>query len=157
GDLRGDDVADRHAAGAEDVLHHVQALDDLGAALADDLAALARHQFGERVGVALDELGEVIEQLGAVDAAGAAPGGVGVAGGGGGGAGVGGRGAGEDADDLVLAGGAAALEAAVGRRQPAAGDQVAAGDGGGRGWTHGATSLDQRRDTAPTRSGTGGD
>ena len=40
GDLRGQHVADRHAAGAEDVLDHVQAFDDLGPALGDDLAAL---------------------------------------------------------------------------------------------------------------------
>ena len=70
----------RHAAGAEDVLDHVQAFDDLGPALGDDLAALAGHQPGEVVGLALDELGEVVEQLGAVDAAGAPPGRVGGAG-----------------------------------------------------------------------------
>ena len=74
GDLRGQHVADRHPAGAEDVLDHVQAFDDLGPALGDDLAALAGHQLGEVVGLALDELGEVVEQLGAVDAAGAPPG-----------------------------------------------------------------------------------
>ena len=46
GDLGGEHVADRHAAGAEDVLDHVQAFDDLGPALGDDLAALAGHQLG---------------------------------------------------------------------------------------------------------------
>ena len=66
-------VADRHAAGAEDVLDHVQAFDDLGPALGDDLAALAGHQLGQVVGVALDELGEVVEQFGPADAALAPP------------------------------------------------------------------------------------
>src|SRR5262249_56501381 len=62
----GEDVADRHAAGAEDVLDHVQAFNDFGLALVDDLAALAGHQPGEVGGVALDELGEGVEQLGPV-------------------------------------------------------------------------------------------
>ena len=53
----------RHAAGAEDVLHHVQPFDHLGPALGHVLAALAGHELGEGVGVALDELGEPVEAL----------------------------------------------------------------------------------------------
>ena len=63
GDLRGEHFADRHPAGAEDVLNHVQPFDHLGPALADDLAALAGHEFRQVVGLALDELGEVVERL----------------------------------------------------------------------------------------------
>src|SRR5262249_50986551 len=107
--------------------------DDLGPALGDDLAALAGHQPGQVVGLALDELGEVVEQVGVVDAAGAAPGGEGGAGGGDGGLGLGLGAAGGDADHLIEAGGVAALEAAGGGSLPAAGDQVTAGDAGGSG------------------------
>ncbi len=38
-----------------------------------DLAALAGHEAGQVVGLALDDLGEVVEQLAAADAAGAPP------------------------------------------------------------------------------------
>src|SRR5262249_15001045 len=124
GDLRGDDVAGRHAAGAEDVLHHVQALDDLGAALGNDLAALTRHQPGEVVGFLLDDLGEVVEQFGTVDAAAASPGGIGGAGGGDGLLGVSGGAPREEAKDLVEAGGIAALEVRTGRGLPVSGDEV---------------------------------
>ena len=135
GDFRGDDMAGGHAAGAEDVLHHVQSLDHLGAALADDLAALVGHQPGEGIGLAFDDLGEVVEQFGAVDAAGAAPGREGGPGGGDGLLGVSGGAPGEDAQHLVETSGVAALEVAAGGGLPVAGDEMAAGygrRGGGR-------------------------
>src|SRR5205823_14989045 len=100
---------------------------DLGLALGDDLAALARHESGEVVSLALDELGEVVEQLGAVDAAGAPPGGVGGAGGGHGVVGLPGGAGGEDAEDLVNEGGVLAGEAAPVGGVPAAGDEVPSG------------------------------
>ena len=106
---------------------------DLGPALGDDLAALAGHQLGEVVGLALDELGEVVEQLGAMNAAGAPPGGIGGARGGDGPLRFLGVASGKDADDLALAGGAAALEAFAVGRLPAAGDEVPSGEGGGHG------------------------
>jgi hypothetical protein len=37
----------RTSSGAEDVLHHVQAFDDLGPALGHVLAALVGHEYGE--------------------------------------------------------------------------------------------------------------
>ncbi len=131
GDLRGQHFADRHAAGAEDVLDHVQAFDDLGPALADDLAALAGHQPGEIVGLALDDLGEVVEQLGAADAAGAPPGRKGGAGGGDRLPRLVGAAGRENAEDLALAGRAVALETVAVGRLPAAGDEVSSGDGDG--------------------------
>src|SRR5262249_10959353 len=107
-----------------------------------DLAALARHQAGEVVGLLLDDLGEVVEQLGAVDPAGAAPAGVGGAGGGDGLLGVGGSAPGKEAEDLVGAGGVTALEVRAGGSLPAPGDEVAPRDGGGGGGgRHDGSSL----------------
>ncbi len=74
-DFRGEHIAHRHPAGAEDVLNHVEAFDDLGPAFGDDLTALAGHELGEFVGVPFDELGQVVEQLGPANPAGATPGG----------------------------------------------------------------------------------
>ncbi len=128
GDFRGQHFADRHPAGAEDVLDHVQAFDDLGPALGDDLAALAGHQLGQGVGVALDELGEVVEQLGPVNPAGAPPGGESGPGGGDGLVGDLGASRGEDADDFVPAGRVMALECFAVSFQPAAGNSMTAGD-----------------------------
>src|SRR5262249_53943710 len=128
GDLGRDDLTEGHAAGAEDVLHHVQALDDLGPALGEDLAALPGHQASEVVGLALDELGEVVEQLGPVDTAGTAPGRVGGAGGGDGPVGVVGRAERESADDRGEVAGAVAREG-LAAGGPLPGDEVTTSNG----------------------------
>ncbi len=140
-DLRGQHVADRHPAGAEDVLDHVQAFDDLGPALGDDLAALPGHQPGQLIGVALDELGQVVEQLGPVNPAGASPGRKGGAGGGDGLAGLLGRATGELTHDLVIAGGVVVGKMAAQGRLPVAGNQVLALNRKGSGGGHGESLL----------------
>ena len=72
GDLRGQHVSNRHSARPENILDHVQAFDHLRTAFAQNLAAFARHESSQRVGLALDDLRQVVEQLGAVKPAGAA-------------------------------------------------------------------------------------
>src|SRR5262249_38925810 len=117
-----------HPACAEDVLDHVQAFDDLGLALGEDLATLTGHEVGEVIDLALDDLSEVVEQLRPEDAAGPPPAGVGGPRGGDRlvGAGPAAR---RDASDTVRGSGrTAALEAGAIHRQPAAGDEVASGD-----------------------------
>ena len=61
--------------GAENVLDHVQAFDDLMRVFRDDLAALARHEVRQVVRLTLDDLCQTIEQFRPADSAQPSPGG----------------------------------------------------------------------------------
>src|SRR5262249_9943161 len=122
---------------------HVQTFDDLGAAFGNDLTALAGHQPGKVVGLALDELGEVVEQLGPADAASAPPCRVSRPRRGDGAARVLGTAGGQDANDFRGPGGVTALEGGTACGLPLTGDEVAADDVQG-GIAHGPRLL--RRD-----------
>ena len=123
-DFRRDDLTVGLTSGPEDVLHHVQPFDNLGAGLVANFSAFAGEDVSQVFEVALDERGQIVEQVAALDAAGTPPGDERAASGRHGAVDVARRSARIDAKQFRIARGVTVLELALVGGVPLAADQL---------------------------------